>query len=216
MRLYVLRHGETDWNVQRRFQGHSDTLLNEKGLELARITGKGLADVPFDLAFTSPLRRARKTAELILKGRDVPLFIEPRLIEIAFGMYEGVRVDFDFAGRQNQNLLDFLNRPERYQAPLDGESFESLNHRLQTYLEELCHRPDYAHKTILLSTHGAACTALLNAVDPPKGFFWRSGVPYNCSYSIIDVDETGKAVLVAENQICYDRDSAVQYYGKRS
>ena len=66
MRLYALRHGETSWNVQRRFQGQSDIPLNDKGILLAELTGEGLANIPFDLAFTSPLCRARQTAELVL------------------------------------------------------------------------------------------------------------------------------------------------------
>ena len=70
MRLYALRHGETSWNVQRRFQGQSDIPLNDKGILLAELTGEGLANVPFDLAFTSPLCRARQTAELVLAGRE--------------------------------------------------------------------------------------------------------------------------------------------------
>lgn len=61
MRLYIMRHGETEWNVRRLYQGHSDIPLNENGVALAEITGRGLRDIPFDLAFTSPLRRARQT-----------------------------------------------------------------------------------------------------------------------------------------------------------
>ena len=57
-------------------------------------------------------------------------------------------------------------------------------------------------ETILLSTHGAATCAMLNAIDPPEGFFWRGGVPYNCSYAIVDVID-GEPELVAENQIWY-------------
>lgn len=202
MRLYALRHGETSWNVQRRFQGQSDIPLNDKGILLAELTGEGLADVPFDLAFTSPLSRARQTAELVLAGRDVPLAVEPRLIEMAFGVYEGMTANSGLAGTVNQNLIDFICHPERYQAPQGGESFEALTRRMADYLAELCGRTEWADKTILLASHGGAITALLNAIAPPKGFFWRGGVPYNCSYSIIDIDD-GVPHLVAENQICY-------------
>ena len=69
MRLYIMRHGETAWNVRRLFQGHSDIPLNENGIALAEVTADGLRDVPFDLAYTSPLRRARQTAEIILRSR---------------------------------------------------------------------------------------------------------------------------------------------------
>ena len=59
MRLYILRHGETDWNKELRLQGQTDIQLNEKGRRLARLTAQGVKDIPFDLAITSPLSRAR-------------------------------------------------------------------------------------------------------------------------------------------------------------
>ena len=171
MRLYALRHGETSWNVQRRFQGQSDIPLNDKGILLAELTGEGLANVPFDLAFTSPLCRARQTAELVLAGRDVPLYVEPRLIEMAFGVYEGVTANSGPGGTLNQNLVDFICHAERYQAPEGGETFQELSKRMADYLFDLCHRQELADKTILLASHGGAITALLNAIDAAGGLF---------------------------------------------
>lgn len=67
MRLYIVRHGETDWNRLRRLQGRSDIPLNENGIKLAEVTGEGLAEVPFDLCIAGPLVRTRQTALCILK-----------------------------------------------------------------------------------------------------------------------------------------------------
>ena len=69
MKLYIIRHGQTEWNKQKRLQGRSDIPLNEYGIQLARETKAGLKDVKFDLAFTSPLQRAKKTAEILSKGK---------------------------------------------------------------------------------------------------------------------------------------------------
>ena len=69
MKLYLIRHGETDWNIERRLQGQVDIELNEFGRTLAVKTGKGLENIQFDICFTSPLKRARETAELILAGK---------------------------------------------------------------------------------------------------------------------------------------------------
>ena len=73
MKIYVLRHGETSWNRQRLLQGRSDVELNENGRKLAKETAEGMADIPFDLVFTSPLKRAKETAEIVLNGRDIPI-----------------------------------------------------------------------------------------------------------------------------------------------
>ena len=58
MKLYIIRHGETDWNKQRRLQGQSDTELNEYGIRLAKITGEALKDIRFDHIFSSPLKKS--------------------------------------------------------------------------------------------------------------------------------------------------------------
>ena len=89
MRLYLVRHGETDWNTERKLQGQVDIPLNEFGKNLAVKTGKGLENIRFDVCFTSPLQRARQTAELILAGRDVQIIDDDRIIEMSFAEWEG-------------------------------------------------------------------------------------------------------------------------------
>ena len=74
MELYLIRHGETDYNKERKIQGSCDIPLNEYGRELARETAEGLKDIPFDVIFTSPLCRARETAEWIARGRQIPVY----------------------------------------------------------------------------------------------------------------------------------------------
>lgn len=90
MRLYLIRHGVTDWNNEKRLQGKSDIPLNAFGELLAKETGEALRDIPFDLAYTSPLIRARRTAELVIGKRSVPILDDPRIEEIGLGIYEGL------------------------------------------------------------------------------------------------------------------------------
>lgn len=77
MLLYIVRHGETDWNQERRMQGEHDTPLNKNGKELARITARALEDVPFDLAISSPLSRALETARILIGDRKIPVLGTP-------------------------------------------------------------------------------------------------------------------------------------------
>ena len=81
MKMYIIRHGQTPWNARKCLQGRSDVDLNENGIYLAELTGKALRDVTFDMAFTSPLIRAKHTAQCILAGREVPIIEDERLIE---------------------------------------------------------------------------------------------------------------------------------------
>ena len=69
MKLYLVRHGITDWNARKKIQGQVDIPLNEEGKRLARETAEGLSDVPFDLCISSPLCRAKETARIILRNR---------------------------------------------------------------------------------------------------------------------------------------------------
>ena len=90
MMLYIVRHGETDWNRMKKVQGHTDIPLNDYGRHLAEETAEGMKEIRLDLGFTSPLKRARETAEIILAGRNIPLIDEERIKEIGFGRYEGM------------------------------------------------------------------------------------------------------------------------------
>ena len=88
MKIYLLRHGRTLWNEAGRLQGRTDIPLSEDGRAAARAAGRALSDIAFDAAFSSPLRRARETAELILAGRGVAVQTDARLVELSFGAAE--------------------------------------------------------------------------------------------------------------------------------
>ena len=90
MKLYLLRHGRTAWNEAGKIQGRTDIPLGEEGRRSALEAGAALADIPFSAAFSSPLRRAKETAEIILGARKDILRTDERLIELNFGAAEGM------------------------------------------------------------------------------------------------------------------------------
>jgi broad specificity phosphatase PhoE len=89
MRITTIRHGETDWNLERKPQGSCDTELNATGLAQAERLAKRLADEPCDIIFTSDLLRAKKTAEIINTRHGVELVASSKLRESSFGEFEG-------------------------------------------------------------------------------------------------------------------------------
>ncbi len=203
MRLYIIRHGETVWNTKRRLQGQTDTQLNENGRELARITAQALRDVPFDLAFTSPLQRAAETAEIILGGRNVPIIKEERIREISFGVFEGKCILPDAHEIEDPDFHYFFDAPEKYCPPGEGESLDSLIRRTGSFLDELKGKKEFADKTVLISTHGAASRALLaNITGCPRSSFWGKGVPKNCSVSIIRLLD-GRWIIEKKDEVFY-------------
>lgn len=199
MILYLIRHGETDWNREGKLQGRADIMLNENGRRAARLTREGLKDVPFDVAFTSPLKRAKETAEIILEGRDIEIIEDERIIEICFGKYEGTKTS-----EADENIEHFLYRPEYYKACEHGESLEELFEREREFLEELCADPKYQDSTILISTHGAALSGLLCIIKEwPIADFWKGGLHKNCGFSVIEVKD-GVPKIVKEAVLSYD------------
>ena len=90
MKILVTRHGQTSWNVLGKIQGQTDIELNETGRIQARETGESIKNEDIDLIITSPLKRARETAEIINKNFNVNIIEDRRLMERCFGEYEGL------------------------------------------------------------------------------------------------------------------------------
>ena len=202
MMMYIVRHGETEWNRLRRVQGHTDIELNDYGRRLARETAAGMEDVHLDLCFTSPLKRAKETALLVLGDRTIPVYDEPRIQEIGFGSYEGVQIGGE--DEKSRLFARFFSDTGHYAAPEDGETVQMLYERTGDFLREMISREDLADKNILVSTHGAAMTALLNRIkgNLSVAHFWKDEVPPNCSVTIVRI-ENGKTEILKEGVIFY-------------
>ena len=114
-----MRHGETDWNKKKLVQGRKDIPLNEYGRHLARETSYGMRQYQIDLAYTSPLRRAKETAEILLEGRNIPLYEDQRIQEISFGSYEGMSC-VDKTKEENLAFQKFFQDTGNYIPPEDA------------------------------------------------------------------------------------------------
>lgn len=203
MKIYLIRHGETDQNKCKCLQGRSDIELNEYGRELARKTAEGLKDIDFDVIFTSPLKRARETAEIIRGNRDVPIICEERIQEISFGEYEGLCYGRDGFNIPDKDFMKFFNNPQEYRTPPNGESFEEIIYRTGEFLQEILQKDELKEKNILLSTHGCALKAILaNVYGGSLAEFWGAGVHKNCAVSLIELRE-GKPMVVEEGRVYY-------------
>ena len=199
MRLYMMRHGQTDWNKKHLFQGRTDIPLNENGRYVAELTREGMKEIPFDIAFCSPLCRAKETAEIILRGRDIELIEDERIIEMGFGPYEATDM------RSLDECMEiFFKHPEQFEVPEGSESFEEVLEREGAFLEELRSHPNLQDSTILIATHGAALRGLICYMKQGGiARFWEGGVHKNCGVTIVDVIN-GNFKIVEEATILYD------------
>lgn len=193
MKLYIIRHGETPWNQMRRLQGRTDIPLAEEGIRLAKITGEKLKEIPFTVAFSSPLKRAVQTAEYVLKGRDIPIQTDERIQEISFGEWEGeCLLDSKILPHDFSDV--FFNDPGKYRRPTKGENFQDVCERTGSFLHDLISQTEYRDANILVSTHGAAGRCLLSHFYEDDDI-WRGGVPANCAVSIVEVVDGNRKVL---------------------
>lgn len=201
MLIYLMRHGETDWNKARRLQGQSDIPLNEYGIDLAVKTAEALTDVPFDMAFCSPLGRAEKTAKIILGDRNTPLYTDMRLKEINFGTHEGN--GFDTAKQNPEDPLhNFFCKPECYLPPEGAESFAQVADRGRSFLQEKILPLEGSSETVLIVAHGAFNRSILNSImGAPLQDFWRIELP-NCAVSILSLEE-GQFKVLEESRVYY-------------
>ena len=204
MRIYIVRHGETEANKNGYLQGWTDVPLNENGRIIAELTGRGLKGIRFDHCISSPLIRAKETAEILLResGNSASISFDDRIKEMNFGSFEGMSV-------RDEKLIQFLKEPiVDYKFP-DGESFQEVMKRTQEFLKELIAKDD--GKTYLVSTHGCALRAMLNFLYEDKDDYWHGHVPYNCCVNIIEV-KNGTAKLIADDIIYYDPKLAIDRY----
>jgi len=203
MKIYLIRHGETDQNKVKCLQGRTDIELNEYGRELARKTAQGLKDVEFEMIFTSPLKRARETAEIIKGERNIPVIVEERIQEISFGVYEGLCYGKEQYSIPDPDFMNFFHKPECYVTPTCGESFEEVLARTGAFLKELAENAAYQDKVILLSTHGCALKALLaNVRNTPLSQFWGEGVHKNCAVSLLEIKD-GQIEVLEDGRLYY-------------
>ena len=155
-RIYLTRHGQTDWNVQKRMQGQNNSPLTALGIQQAKALGDYLSGIELSTIYSSSSLRAIQTAELIKGKRILEIIPEEDLREINLGSWEGMfysEIENLYPGKFD----DFWNHPEQY-VPLDGETYEALKKRISGKMEEIAKR--HQGETILVVAHGIVIKTL--------------------------------------------------------
>ena len=210
MKIYIVRHGETEGNKQGLFQGWLDTPLSELGIKLAEITGDGLKDVKFDKVYASPLKRAYDTAKIIISKNNYPCNIikEEKIKEVNMGTWEGQ----PFKGPKCKLNIDdvklFNSNPFKMGGFENGEKILDVCKRTQDFLKEIATEDDI---NVLVATHGLALRAMLNFLYEDKQNFWQGRVPYNCCVNIVEF-KNNQFKLLEKDKIYYSNDLVVDRY----
>ncbi|MBD0348367.1 MAG: histidine phosphatase family protein [Thermoleophilia bacterium] len=184
--VLLVRHGETDWNRDRRIQGQSDPPLNAAGREQARDLAERLAGTRLDAVYASDLRRARETAEILAARLAMPVVVDPQLRELDFGSWEGWTVE-ELQERDPENVARWLETGEAVWER--GETHADLARRVRTAVARLAEI--HAGGQILLVAHGGPVRALLMEAEGLDFVTRRREFPRieNCALSRIAVED---------------------------
>ena len=204
-KVYLIRHGKTQWNLESRYQGaNGDSPLLDQSYKEIELLAESLKNVPINHVYASPLKRARVTAMTLLQylNRPVPLTIDSRLKEFNLGKMEGMH--FDAVAKKWPDVLkNFRHHPDKYDSSIvESESFAQVINRMGGAIKEFC-RNDL-HGSILIVSHGAALNASINAlVGTPLAHLKDRGGLSNTSTTILTTDDAEHFELEKWNDTSY-------------
>ncbi len=164
--FYIFRHGETDWNKEKRIQGHTDTILNENGRQQANDLILKFKNIKLDAIYSSDLIRAQETAKALTEKYQIPLFLNRDLREMSYGDAEGMQISElkEKFGEDLWNKIHSFNSANNHVCFPNGETRHQARVRIRSVIERIIEETSF--KTIGISTHGGALRNLLHGFLP--------------------------------------------------
>ena len=156
-KLYLIRHGETDYNNSLRFQGQTDIPLNQKGIEQAEKAADFFRDIPLQAIYASSLIRAKTTAEIIARAKGMELQETDALREMSFGIWENMNTK-DIQKKYAKEWKDFFASPANTKIP-QGESMSDAQKRVYPVVQEILDR--YPEGDVAFVAHGGIIRVLI-------------------------------------------------------
>ena len=181
--VYIIRHGQTDWNIEKRTQGHTDIALNTNGIKQAELIAEKIADLKIDNIISSDLKRAYMTAQIINKNLNKTIEKDKRIREFCFGTLEGITRD-----KITQETWDDFNKnPKQFNA----ETKEEVFNRIKSFINDLKHN----NKNTLVVTHGGAIKMIKYYLDNGDNFNDRK---YLDEYMILKINNLDLFIIDEE------------------
>lgn len=197
-RFIIVRHGETTWNKEGRYQGQQDTPLSERGREQGGRAARALKDIPIHAVYASPLRRSYETAEMCARYHHLPVQQEPRLLEINHGAWEG-RLAREVEEQYPELLRQWHTTVTDVRMP-GGETLAEVQQRAMAAIYDIAVRHD--GQTVLIAGHDAVNKAVLcRCLDMPLDHFWFIKQDNTC-INVLEYQD-GRFRIVLLNSTCH-------------
>ncbi len=181
--FYVTRHGQTEWNLNRRAQGHLDSPLTDLGRQQAAKLGDRIKDIDFDIAYCSSSGRTLQTTQIALGGRKVEIIQRDQLRELNFGDWEG-KTWQEIEATNPEQLYNLWKDPANYQ-PQNGESIDQLITRIKAEFRRIAEK--HLGQTVFVAVHGGVVKSLMYAYQHGvlKEFWTSEPYAHSASLSIL-------------------------------
>lgn len=191
MKLYIIRHGQTDWNIAKKIQGRQDIPLNERGHFQAQCLGKAMENRPITAVFSSPQIRAMETAIAVASPAGVPVIPVRDLMEINYGVWEG-KTEEELLSDDRALYEAWWSHPAET-APPEGESINQVNERCRQAWKEI--KPQLTGDAAIVA-HGGLLAHFMEQLLGSESIA-ASTVAHNASITTIEYEpETERFVLV--------------------
>lgn len=191
MKIYIVRHGQTQWNTESRMQGALDSPLTQEGIRAAHALKEKIKDLDLDAIYTSPQGRALTTAQILRGDRDLDLVQDPDLRELSVKIWEG-RVFDQVKKTHPQDLHRYLKEPQNYHPPGE-ENYYDLMDRARSFLNRLKAQD---HKNVLVVSHGVTINALLNVMEGISvEDFWKKPLVLGTELSLVEEKDGAYQVI---------------------
>ncbi|MFD2328180.1 histidine phosphatase family protein [Cohnella sp. GCM10020058] len=191
--IYLVRHGQTEWNVEQRMQGHRDSPLTKLGVSQAEWLEEALRQEPIDVAYSSSSMRARRTAEIIKGKRELPITDCDDFKEIRLGAWEG-KSQSELKANDSEQLHYFWNDPAQFYVP-GSERFEDVQHRAIRKLNEIVHTNE--GRSILIVTHTVVVKLIMAHFEKiPLKEMWNSPYIHPASLCKVVIESSNAEVML--------------------
>lgn len=203
--IYLTRHGQTEWNVQNRMQGHMDSALTTLGVQQAEWLSRGMQAKHLDVIYASSSPRALRTAEIIRGERDVPLKISDAFKEIGMGVWEG-RDSAELAAQYSDQHNYFWKEPGQFKVE-GSETFAEVQTRALEKLQEIL--TAHQGETILIVTHTVVIKLLMAYFEGRELLkLWELPYIYPTCLSRIDFTDGVPEILLHGDTSHYEENEA--------
>ncbi len=194
LRLYFMRHGETVWNTERRYQGMTDIELSKEGLRQADCAAKRFKSIKIDKIYCSPLKRAMATAKPIAEEKGLDINVEDSFREICFGEWEGKTVP-ELTKTYGEEYINFIKNPHLYGFPGEGD-IDRVKERLRVGIDRIIENDD---GNILIVSHGGIIRLMIMYIMGLDNSWFTKMWINNTGISIIEIKDDRRLMLTVND-----------------